>query len=97
MDTQSVNETVMETPETESVIKEHDAASSIPTTESKIENKELEVESSVPSSESAVSAESEKAELKVEFQSLQNLLFQLNFQTQSMKLDPQFLLQNREK
>lgn len=65
-DTQSVNETVMETTETESVIKEHDAASSIPTTESKIENKELEVESSVPSSESAVSAESEKAELKVE-------------------------------
>lgn len=65
-DTQAVNETVMETPETESAIKEHEAASSVPTTESKIENKELEVESSVPSSESAVSAESGKAELKVE-------------------------------
>ncbi len=58
-DTQAVNET-------ESAIKAHEAASSVPTTESKIENKELEVESSVPSSESAVSAESGKAELEVE-------------------------------
>lgn len=57
-DTQAVNET-------ESAIKAHEAASSVPTTESKIENKELEVESSVPSSESAVSAESGKAELEV--------------------------------
>uniref|UniRef100_A0A8C2EJS6 Si:ch211-212k18.4 n=1 Tax=Cyprinus carpio TaxID=7962 RepID=A0A8C2EJS6_CYPCA len=60
-DTQAVNETVMETPETESVIKEHEAASSVPTAESKVENKELEVESSVPSSESAVSVPAESA------------------------------------
>lgn len=64
-DTQAVNETVMETPETESAIKEHDAASSVPTTESKIENKELEVESSVPSSESAVSVEFSNTEHEV--------------------------------
>ncbi|XP_016097563.1 zinc finger protein 638 [Sinocyclocheilus grahami] len=65
-DTQVVNETVMKILETETLKKEHEAGSSVPTTESDSENKELEVESSVQASESAVSAESGKAELKFE-------------------------------
>uniref|UniRef100_A0A671LHW2 Matrin-type domain-containing protein n=1 Tax=Sinocyclocheilus anshuiensis TaxID=1608454 RepID=A0A671LHW2_9TELE len=65
-DNQVVNETVMKTLEAETLKKEHEAGSSVPTTESESENKELEVESSVHASESAVSAESGKAELKFE-------------------------------
>ncbi|XP_026072429.1 zinc finger protein 638-like isoform X1 [Carassius auratus] len=65
-DTQAVNEIVMDTLETESVKKEHEAGSSVPSTESKSENKELETGSSVHSSESAIPAELGKGELKVE-------------------------------
>ncbi|KAL0189382.1 hypothetical protein M9458_016481, partial [Cirrhinus mrigala] len=63
--TKAVNETVMETIDTKSVKKEHEAGSSVPMAETKSESKELEVESSAPTLESVVTVKSEDKELEI--------------------------------